>query len=94
MIIAVAIENSACYLSPFRKLTAMPMTATAELTIENLPIKNAALVYRAINHPLRHQILRLLHHNKRMIVTKIYSTLGWNSRSFHYIWLYLEKRIW
>ena len=47
-----------------------------ELVIESLPLKKAALVYRAINHKLRQQILHLLHQNHRMQVTKIYEKLN------------------
>ena len=44
--------------------------------IEVLKVKKAALVLRAINHPLRQQILRLLHQNAQMTVTSIYSKLS------------------
>ena len=44
-----------------------------ELEIKNL--KNAALVFRAINHKLRQQILALVHENKRMRVTPIFRKL-------------------
>ena len=54
-------------------------TATADtenqLNIENLQLKKAALVFRAINHNLRQQILRLLHSEKRMAVTNLYVKL-------------------
>lgn len=45
------------------------------LHIENLELKKAALILRAINHPLRQQMLRLLHQNKQMTVTSIYVKL-------------------
>jgi len=46
-----------------------------QLSIETLQLKKAALVFRAINHPLRQQILRLLHSQKRMDVTSLYVKL-------------------
>ena len=36
-----------------------------QLNIETLQLEKAALVFHAINHPLRQQILRLLHSQKR-----------------------------
>ncbi|MGN6166062.1 MAG: ArsR/SmtB family transcription factor [Flavisolibacter sp.] len=46
-----------------------------ELPIETLQIKKGALVFRAINHPLRRQILEALHQNVRMTVTEIFIKL-------------------
>ena len=46
-----------------------------ELVIEFSNIKEGALVYRAINHPLRQTIMHLLHKNGKMTVTQIYSEL-------------------
>ena len=46
-----------------------------QLNIETLRLKKAALVFRAINHNLRQQILRLLHNEKRMAVTSLYVKL-------------------
>ena len=45
------------------------------LTIETLELRKAALVLRAINHPLRQQMLQLLHKHKRMPVTDLYVKL-------------------
>lgn len=50
-------------------------TIETGLQIEVLQVKKAALVLRAINHPLRQQMLRLLHQNKQMTVTSIYVKL-------------------
>ena len=47
----------------------------SELTIESANIKEGALTYRAINHPLRQTIMRHLHENGKMTVTQIYSIL-------------------
>jgi DNA-binding transcriptional ArsR family regulator len=47
-----------------------------ELEIESSNVKLAALVFRAINHKLRRQILTLLHENKGIDVTSIYRRLG------------------
>lgn len=46
-----------------------------ELPVEILQIKKAALIFRAINHPLRRQMLQLLHDNARMTVTEVYVKL-------------------
>ncbi|MBO9574065.1 MAG: helix-turn-helix transcriptional regulator [Chitinophagaceae bacterium] len=46
-----------------------------ELSIDDVHVKKAALVYRAINHEMRMEILRLLHRNSEMIVTDLYTTL-------------------
>jgi DNA-binding transcriptional ArsR family regulator len=45
------------------------------LHIEILQLKKAALIFRAINHKLRQDILHLIHHNLRMTVTEIYVKL-------------------
>ena len=46
-----------------------------ELPIEAIQVKKGALVFRAINHPLRRQMLQLLHENARMTVTEIFIKL-------------------
>lgn len=46
-----------------------------ELHIGTLPLRKAALIYRAINHPLRQQMLRLLHQKEKITVTELYVTL-------------------
>lgn len=38
-------------------------------------LRKAALLYRSVNHPLRQQLLHLLHKNERMIVSRIYAKL-------------------
>ena len=48
-----------------------------DLQIEILKIKKAAHIFTAINHPLRQQMLHLLHQNARMTVTTIYVKLCW-----------------
>jgi DNA-binding transcriptional ArsR family regulator len=50
-------------------------TASAELKIETISLKKAALILRAINHKLRQQILKLIHQNEKMTVTEIYVKL-------------------
>jgi DNA-binding transcriptional ArsR family regulator len=47
----------------------------AELKVDVLQLKKAALILRAINHKLRQQIMRLIHKNGRMTVTEIYVQL-------------------
>jgi DNA-binding transcriptional ArsR family regulator len=46
-----------------------------ELPIEVIQVKKAALIFRAINHPLRKQMLQLLHENVRMTVTEVFIKL-------------------
>ena len=43
-----------------------------KLKIDNLTLKKASLVLRAINHKLRQQILRLLDDKQKMTVTEIF----------------------
>ncbi len=43
--------------------------------IDVLLLKKTALLYRAVNHQLRQQIISLLHKNSRMTVSKIYAKL-------------------
>ncbi|MGZ3952557.1 MAG: ArsR/SmtB family transcription factor [Flavisolibacter sp.] len=54
----------------------MPTTQTeTSLVIETIELRKAALIFRAINHPLRQQILQLLHNNQKMSVTNLYTKL-------------------
>jgi DNA-binding transcriptional ArsR family regulator len=46
-----------------------------DLPIEIGQIKKAALIFRAINHPLRRQMLTLLHQQARMTVTEVFIKL-------------------
>ena len=50
-------------------------TEDSSLSIQTLELKKAALFFRAINHPLRQQMLKLLHRKGEMIVTDIYVKL-------------------
>ena len=45
------------------------------MEIQSVQLKKAAHYFRAINHPLRQEILKLLHKNGRMMVTDIYVKL-------------------
>lgn len=51
------------------------METNDSLPIDVLPLKKAALVLRAVNHPLRQQMLKLIHQNNKMTVTEIYIKL-------------------
>lgn len=46
-----------------------------DLMIDPLKLKRASLVFRAVNHKLRQQILQLIHQKGRMVVTDIYVKL-------------------
>lgn len=43
--------------------------------IDVILLKKTALLYRAVNHQLRQQILSLLHKNSRMTVSRLYAKL-------------------
>jgi DNA-binding transcriptional ArsR family regulator len=54
----------------------MTITDTkTELQVEILRLRKTALVFRAINHNLRQQMLQLIHQNGRISVTEIYKKL-------------------
>jgi DNA-binding transcriptional ArsR family regulator len=46
-----------------------------ELTIQTNAIRQAALLFKALNHDLRQQILHLLHKSKGLTVTEVYVKL-------------------
>jgi hypothetical protein len=54
------------------KIRYMSSSITNELLMEAVLIKRTALLFKAINHPLRQQMLQFLHENKRMTVTAIF----------------------
>ncbi len=47
-----------------------------ELEMHEHKVRKTAMVLRAINHPLRQKMILLLHENKRMTVTDIYTKLN------------------
>ena len=47
----------------------------SELEIEEMTLKQGAMVYRAINHHLRQNMMHHLHVNGRMTVTQLYNLL-------------------
>jgi DNA-binding transcriptional ArsR family regulator len=51
-------------------------TVPTQLFIDDMRVKKAALVYRAINHEMRIEILKLLHQNSEMSVTDLYTRLS------------------
>ena len=50
-------------------------SAKDELKIDALQLKKAALIFRAINHKLRQQIIRFINQNGKITVTQIYVKL-------------------
>lgn len=46
-----------------------------ELVIDTQLTRKAALIYRAINHPLRQQMLRIIHQKGKVTVTELYIIL-------------------
>lgn len=51
------------------------VSSAAELKIDVIQLKKAALVLRAVNHKLRQQIMKLIHQHGKMTVTEIYVKL-------------------
>ena len=51
------------------------ITASDPLEIQSAELKKAALVFRAVNHKLRQQILQLIHRKERIKVTDMYVRL-------------------
>lgn len=51
------------------------METINELVIDVAEIKKATLLYRAINHKLRQDILQLIHKSGRITVTELYRKL-------------------
>jgi DNA-binding transcriptional ArsR family regulator len=53
----------------------MTLITENELHIETIELKKAALIFRAINHPLRQQMMHIMHNNGSLTVTEIYVKL-------------------
>lgn len=53
----------------------MSPSTVHEMTIQAVSIKKASLIFRAAKHPLRLQMINLLHKNVRMTVTQLYVKL-------------------
>ncbi|HYO23307.1 MAG TPA: metalloregulator ArsR/SmtB family transcription factor [Flavisolibacter sp.] len=56
-------------------ITEKAISAKDELKIDAIQLKKAALVYRAINHKLRQQIIKFINQNGKITVTQIYVKL-------------------
>lgn len=51
------------------------VSAKEDLKIDAIQLKKASLIFRAINHKLRQQIIRFINQNGRITVTQIYVKL-------------------
>lgn len=51
------------------------VSAKEELKIDALQLKKAALIFRAINHKLRQQIIKFINQHGKITVTQIYVKL-------------------
>ena len=51
------------------------ITAKNKLLIDTTLLKNGALVFRAMNHPVRQGLLRLLHTKGEVTVTQLYTKM-------------------
>lgn len=56
--------------------SAPPMQEARHLNIQVVQLKKSSLVIRAINHPLRQQMLQLLYSNGQLTVTELYHHFG------------------
>lgn len=52
------------------------MESTGELEIKIQEIRKAALIYRAVNHKLRQDMLRLIHKSGKITVTELYRKMS------------------
>ena len=52
------------------------METVSELEINILEIRKAALIFRAVNHRLRQDIMRLIHKSGKITVTEIYRKMN------------------
>lgn len=52
-----------------------PLLTKDDLKIDIIQLKKASLVFRAINHKLRQQIVKFIHQNGKITVTQIYVKL-------------------
>jgi DNA-binding transcriptional ArsR family regulator len=53
----------------------MEMLVEDELKIDVFQLKKASLIFRAINHKLRQQIMKMIHHSGKLTVTEIFVRL-------------------
>lgn len=73
--LTVVHRSSKCYLCGHLNLMTTE-TILKELTIDTALLREAASVFRAINHPVRQEMLRMMHQNSRLTVTAIYKHLN------------------
>lgn len=52
------------------------METAAELEINVLELRKAAIIFRAINHKLRQDMLRLIHKSGKITVTELYRKMN------------------
>jgi len=52
------------------------MEAISELEINILEIRKAALIFRAINHKLRQDMMKLIHKSGKITVTELYRKMS------------------
>ena len=57
------------------KTQALPVEPKASPVIDEYQVKKSALVFRAINHKLRQDIILLIHEKEKIEVTQIYNSL-------------------
>ena len=56
-------------------ITEKAVTAKDDVKIDTIQLKKAALVFRAINHKLRQQIIKFINQHGKITVTQIYVKL-------------------
>jgi DNA-binding transcriptional ArsR family regulator len=57
------------------QFSGLPEEIDSLLDIDYYNIKKAAIVFRALNHALRQQVIKTIHENKRITVTELYVKL-------------------
>ena len=53
----------------------MSLVTENELHVDSIELKKAALIFRAINHPLRQQMMHIIYNSASLTVTEIYLKL-------------------
>ena len=60
------------------------LEVSQELRIDTIELRKATMVLRAINHPLRQQMLKIIHQAGAMTVTELYVKLRLEQAQTHY----------
>ena len=77
MLFLMRTQPSSLFSYPLKssQFSGLPEEIDSLLDIDYYNIKKAALVFRALNHALRQQVIKTIHENKRITVTELYVKL-------------------